>query len=47
MRSVFTWLAVLSFALIGVCALFEHEWLVAVATLNLSVANGIFLILLA
>jgi hypothetical protein len=47
MRLFFTWIAVVSFALIGVCALFEREWLVAVATLNLSVANGIFLILLA
>ena len=47
MRQFFTWLAVVSFALIGVCALFERQWFVAVATLNLSIANGIFLIVLA
>ena len=47
MKQFFTWVAVVSFALIGVCALFERQWFVGVATLNLAVANGIFLIVLA
>ena len=47
MRLTFTYIAVASFALIGVCAMFEREVAVAVATICLAVANGIFLIVLA
>ena len=47
MRTFFTYLAVISFGLIGVCALLEREYAVALATICLSVANGIFLIVLA
>ena len=44
---IFTYIAVLAFAGIGVCALCEQQWAVGVATICLSVANGIFLIVLA
>lgn len=50
LRTVFTYVAVISFGLIGVTALLEggkNAVLVGVATICLSIANGIFLIVLA
>lgn len=44
MRTALTYIAVISFGLIGVVALTESNWKVGVATIMLSVANALLLL---
>jgi len=44
MRVILTYIAVVSFALIGVVAFTEHNYKVGVATLALALANGLLLL---